>query len=313
MKIKLLSVFLLVLLCQNVSFAQCTFGNQPFNATVQSICYNTEVISPNVGEVATVGVTVGSFVAVNVIKGYTYSIKTTAADLGFIKRVTLFDSNATGTSLATAISTTNTTAISLPWTASFTGVLYVQFNNNSNACASSASVDTIAIAFTGGKNAVDSETAYGTNNWIGHVYNFSNTVGVPPSDANAFANYLGYFNQSNTVTGTTTSFSQGYGGTDTCFAYTADGTSATFRTDTYAVKYKMRSTLTGCYLVKIDGDDGVRLTVDGVKVFDKWIQQATTTYDNVLIYLDASNNGGTGSDLMFEYYKRMEGMFPILQ
>ncbi|WP_264565881.1 fibronectin type III domain-containing protein [Flavobacterium sp. N3904] len=309
MKLKLLSVLLILLLCQSASFAQCTFANQPFIATptVQSICYNTEVISPNVGEVATAGVTVGTYVAVNVIKGYTYAIKTTNTDLGFIKRVTLFESTATGTSLATAISSTNTTAISLGWTATFTGVLYVQFNNDSNACAASTSADTITIAYTGGNDTGDSQLAYGVNSWIGHVYNFSNTVGVPPNDANAFSNYLGYFNQTNTVTGTTTSFSQNYGGSDTCFPYVADGAPATFRTDTYAVKYRMRSTLNGCYLVKIDGDDGVRLTVDGVKVFDAWIQQGTATYDNVLVYLDASKNGGTGTDLLFEYYEKNGG------
>jgi hypothetical protein len=295
MKLKLLFFVFLALLCQNVSFSQCAFANQPFNASVQSICYNTEVISPNVGEVVTTAVTVGTYVAVKVIKGYSYAIKTTNSDLGFMKMVTLFDSNATSVSLASATATANNTAISLAWTASFTGTLYVQFNNNSNGCASSTSADAITIAYTGGNNTSDSQTTYGIDTWTAHVYNFSNTAATPPSDAIAYNNYLGYFNVG------TQNFAQNFGGSDTCFPYTANDVSANFRTDTFAIKYKMQSTLTGCYLVNVRGDDGVRLTIDGVKVLDRWVQQSPTDYGNVLVYLNGSSN------LLLEYYEKNGG------
>ncbi|MDX6180810.1 T9SS sorting signal type C domain-containing protein [Flavobacterium sp. Fl-77] len=293
----LLSAVLIIFISQNVQ-SQCGYGgNSRQSGTTQSICYNRENSATNVALVNFANVDIRQHVRVNVIQGLTYTFTTSATDYGFIKRLTLYD--ASGDFIVQGNASANNTGVSLNWTATYTGEVRVQFNDNANCGNSANNTVTITAAYTGGSNSSDSQTAEGTNSWIGHVYDFSNsTVAVPPSDANAFANYLGSFNQANAVTGTTTAFSQSYGGTDNCFAFTAGGTTQSFRTDTFAVRYRMTSTLVGCYMVTIAGDDGVRLYVDGVKVFDAWTQQSSTTYQNVLINLTGN------SKLVFDYYEK---------
>ena len=281
-------------------FAATLFG------TTQSICYNREISGTNIGGVSFSNVPVERYVAINVISGVQYRIATTATDKGFIKRLTLFNGSNTTTALTTTNASLATTAATIDWTATFTGVLYVVFNTAN--CQSNVAQDDITVSYIGGNNTADNQTAYGTDSWIGHVYNFSDSAGVSPlSDTDAFASYLGYFTQANTVSGTTISFNNDYNtstSTTTCFPFVAGSTPQSFYTETFAVKYRMRSSLTGCYLVNVDGDDGVRLTVDGVKILDAWVQQGITPYTNVLIYLDATKNGGTGSELLFEYYEK---------
>jgi hypothetical protein len=294
----LFSVVLIIFISLNVQ-SQCGYGgNSRQSGTTQSICYNRENSATNVALVNFINVDVRNHVRVNVIQGLTYNLSTSATDYGFIKRLSLYD--ASGNFMVQGTASANNTGVTLNWTATYTGELRIQYNDDAN-CGNSSnnSKVTITATYTGGSNTADSQTAEGTNSWIGHVYDFSNaTVAVPPSDANAFANYLGSFTQVNTVTGTTTSFSQSYGSSDNCFAFTAGGTAQTVRTDTFAVRYRMTSTLVGCYMVTISGDDGVRLYVDGVKVFDAWTQQSSTTYQNVLVNLTGS------SKLVFDYYEK---------
>ncbi|WP_264531645.1 T9SS sorting signal type C domain-containing protein [Flavobacterium sp. N502540] len=290
-----------------INYGQCNFGGTQFGSTT-SICYNREVSGTNVGGVTFSNVPLARYVAVNVIQGLTYTISATSTSTGFRKRITLFNSSSTGTNVGTARASADDTAATITnWTATFTGVLYVQYNNSGNCNSASTGSNTqanISVVFTGGSNSVDSQSAKGTNSWIGHVYDFSDgsEVPVPPSNADAFANYLGYFNQVNTVTGSTTAFSQGFGGNDTCFSFTAVGTSQSIRTDTFAVRYRMLSTLTaGCYFVSITGDDGVRLYVDGVLVLNEWNQQSSAAFQNVLVRLTGN------SDLVLEYYEKNGG------
>ncbi|TAF59226.1 MAG: hypothetical protein EAZ58_13825, partial [Flavobacterium sp.] len=107
---------------------------------------------------------------------------------------------------------------------------------------------------------------------------------------------------SNTVSGSTISFNNNYGGENNCYSFTAGGTTHSFRTDTFAVRYRMNTTATvypaGCYLVNITGDDGVRLYIDGILVLNSWRQQSSTPYNNVLVYLNGS------SQLVFDYYEK---------
>nr|WP_254598230.1 T9SS sorting signal type C domain-containing protein [Flavobacterium sp. 7E] len=64
----------------------------------------------------------------------------------------------------------------------------------------------------------------------------------------------------------------------------------------------MRSTrAAGCYFLNVNGDDGVRVYVDGVLVFNKWKQQANTSYCNNLIYLNGN------SDIVLDYYEHQVG------
>ena len=284
------------------NYGQCNFGGSLVNTTPQSICYNRELISgTNVGGFTFTNVPLGNYVAVNVIQGLTYTISATT-NRTFVKRITLFNSANTTLNIGTAVAADNNSSATLTnWAAPFTGVLYIRYTNNGNCSDTSSASSNISVIFTGGSNNFDSPLAQGTDTWIGHVYDFSNatSVPIPPADTDAFSNYLGSFSQPNTVSGTTTSFTQNFGGDDVCFPFTAAGTSQTLRTDTFAVRYRMRSTLAaGCYFVKVTGDDGVRLFVDGVKVFDAWTQQSSSIYDNVLVYLTGN------SDLVFEYYEK---------
>ena len=273
--------------------------------TAQTICYNREVLSPptasNVGGVTYAAVPFNHYVTLNVIQGLQYRIATTASDIGLVKKITLYNNAAPVTALSSTSASSTTSSASLDWTASFTGVLRIEFTATN--CQTNANTDTLTATFIGGTNTVDNSNLAGTNSWIGHVYDFSNTsVAVPPTDANAFANYLGSFTQSNTVSGSTISFNNNYSNDNTCYSFIAGGTPHSFRTDTFAVRYRMNTTAAvypaGCYFVNITGDDGVRLYIDGVLVINSWRQQSPTPYDNVLVYLNGS------SQLVFDYYEK---------
>ncbi|MGL2999901.1 T9SS sorting signal type C domain-containing protein [Flavobacterium sp. RSSB_23] len=271
-----------------------------------TICYNREVASPNVGGVTFSAVPFNRYVTLNVIQGLQYRIATTASDIGLVKKITLYNNAAPATALSSSSASSTTSSASLDWTASFTGVLRIEFTATN--CQTNPNTDTLTATFIGGSNTADNPNLAGTDSWIGHVYDFTNNpdiVPVPPSDANAFANYLGSFTQSNTVSGSTISFNNNYGGENNCYSFIAGGTAHSFRTDTFAVRYRMNTTPTvypaGCYLVNIAGDDGVRLYIDGVLVFNSWRQQSTTNYNNVLVYLNGS------SQLVFDYYEKNGG------
>lgn len=59
----------------------------------------------------------------------------------------------------------------------------------------------------------------------------------------------------------------------------------------------MTTSRSGCYLVNLRSDDGIRLSVDGVTIFNRWVDQAPTIYQNVLLPLT------NGSQLVLEYYE----------
>jgi hypothetical protein len=72
-------------------------------------------------------------------------------------------------------------------------------------------------------------------------------------------------------------------------------------TDKFGVRYRMQSNKTGCYLVSMNGDDGFRLYVDGVLVFNSWSDKGNTVFGSVLIYLTGT------SELVFDYYENGGG------
>ncbi|TAF60199.1 MAG: hypothetical protein EAZ58_13365, partial [Flavobacterium sp.] len=280
----------------------CTVTTTSFGTT-QTICYNREVISPNVGGITYSAVPFNRYVTLNVIQGLQYRIATTAIDIGLVKKITLYNNGSPATALSSSSASSTTTSASLDWTASFTGVLRIEFTATN--CQTNTNTDTLTATFIGGSNTVDNPNLAGTNSWIGHVYDFTNNpdiVPMPPSDANAFANYLGSFTQTNTVSGSTISFNNNYGGENNCYSFTAGGTAHSFRTDTFAVRYRMNTTAAvypaGCYFVNITGDDGVRLYIDGTLVLNSWRQQSATPYNNVLVYLNGS------SQLVFDFYEK---------
>lgn len=274
-------IILLLFLFSLNSYGQCSFvGGTAFGST--QICYDSN------RPAQFTNVPLGSYVSVNVIEGLSYTISMFNYDSSYKKRISIYDSNNTGTTLTYNDAVVNQDQAVINWTAAFTGTVHIQYNDASNCFLKGGKTVAIKVMNTGGSNTADLQTAAGTNSWIGHIYDFAQSVGVPPADNDTFANYLGYFLQPNTVSGSTNSFVQYYGGSDFCFPFTAAGISQTVRTDSFAVRYRMNTTPSvypaGCYMVKIVGDDGVRLYVDGILVFDAWKIQAANTYENILIH-----------------------------
>lgn len=126
------------------------------------------------------------------------------------------------------------------------------------------------------------ETSFGTNNWIGYVYDGEN---------NFVNNYRGsYVEPSET-------FDQNFGGDAVIFAI--DGCDVL--TEAFSVRYKSTQTFAcGAWDITIGGDDGVRLFIDDELVIDGFAIQAYTTYTD-RIYLDGSHL------LVLEYYDRSAG------
>ena len=128
------------------------------------------------------------------------------------------------------------------------------------------------------------QTTYGTNSWIGYVYN--------PASYGAFTNYIGYvtenetFNRSHTnVTGATENL---------CYN----------PSDLFTIRYKMNKTFpAGWYNFTVGGDDGVRLSINGGSTWlvNGWALQGYTTYSSGDVYLDGNYN------LVFEYYENTGG------
>lgn len=59
----------------------------------------------------------------------------------------------------------------------------------------------------------------------------------------------------------------------------------------------MHSTKKGCYRVNFYGDDGIRLKMDDVWVFNRWVLQGPTSYNEVLLNFTGNSN------LIFDYYE----------
>ena len=135
----------------------------------------------------------------------------------------------------------------------------------------------------------DSQARAGSDSWIGHVYKRSGT-GNSPADANAFASYYG------TITGTET-FNELFGGTQICFPVAASESARTVYSEYFSVRYRMGSTKSGIYLADIGSDDGARLTVDGTKVYDRWIDRSYIADLKILFQLDGTSN------LLFDFYE----------
>jgi len=128
-------------------------------------------------------------------------------------------------------------------------------------------------------NSTDNENAAGTDSWIGHVY-----------DGIIFNSYIGHYTE-------TESFNESFTGSNTCFNVVSNGTTRSIFTDVFSVRYRMNSSKRGLYVVDLGSDDGGRLTVDGVMVYNNWVYQSFTLKPTVLINLTGS------SSLQYEYFE----------
>jgi len=128
-----------------------------------------------------------------------------------------------------------------------------------------------------------SQTLAGTDTWIGHVYDGTN-----------FNSYYGTMNSSDLPTIT---FDHNFGAAATCFPFNNGGSPRSIQTETFSIRYRMNSTLKGLFAVELGSDDGSRLTIDGLKIYDNWVDQGFTFRSNVLIRLSGS------SPLLYEFYE----------
>lgn len=249
--------------------------------------------------VTTNTVNAGQYVLVNVIQGYNYTVSVGNA-FSTNENLTILDSS--DKNLSPPINATGQNGTSVSWTSSVSGQVKVLL---SSSCANSGAAGGVLslTVNTTGRNTLDDSTIAGVDKWRGHIYNY--TTSAPPGGASpspaappsntpfTAAEYEGYYDEpSETIT-------QDFGGSDVCFPVFSGGVQrGTIRTERFAVRYRMNSKrAAGCYFATIKGDDGVRLYVDGVKVFDQWQEQGATTYGSLLIYLNGNSN------LIMDYYE----------
>lgn len=271
------------------SRAQCTGGTNS-NVTVTP-CYGEETNSSSIP--------VGRYLTLNVVKGVHYQVQT-CDNTDWNTALTV--QNTSGNALAVSSgSNFNNNGCGNQSTLTFqsphTGTvrIYLTRSNGSNSCLTSGS-NTSAITITPVNsntsiNTADDAASAGTNTWTGHVYN-RNDAGMQPSDANAFTRYTGYTSEAETFTET-------FGGDNVCFDIQSQSANRIrLNSEYFAVRYRMQSTRPkGCYVADLRADDGIRLTVDGVKVFDRWIEQSAADYTKVFFSLTGSSN------LLMEYYE----------
>lgn len=154
---------------------------------------------------------------------------------------------------------------------------------NAGGCESSR----VQVTATYPANSPDSQTTAGTNTWIGHVYDGTNqSVAYNGS----FTNYFGYSTEPET-------FNEGFGGATNCYGINSSLGSRSIYTETFSVRYRMNSTRKGLYTVDLGSDDGSRLAVDGVLVYNNWGDQAFSSKPGVLINLTGS------SSLVYDFYE----------
>ncbi|MCW0484835.1 GEVED domain-containing protein [Gaoshiqia sediminis] len=160
---------------------------------------------------------------------------------------------------------------------------------NSSGCESTRT----QVSVTFPSLSPDDPNLAGTDSWIGHVYKRLDAVAAPPSDADAFTNYYGHTTE-------TELFDRDFG--TSCFAVITDGETNEMYPEYFAVRYRMTSSREeGIYLVNIGSDDGTRLTVDGDKVYDRWVQRGYTTDSKILFELTGTSN------LMLEFFESAGG------
>ncbi|MEZ4906844.1 MAG: PA14 domain-containing protein [Saprospiraceae bacterium] len=259
-----IGIFLLFLFGLSMSLqAQCSGGSQV--GSLQTPCNDQ---SNNVGAISYT-----KYIAVNVVKGVNYKFSNGSG-------ITLYN-DATNTQVA------YTSGSSISYTSEFTGILRVY------SCSFWWPQTITFEATNQGSNTEDNQSDCGADSWIGHMYKRMDSNASAPSNANAFTSYVGYFTESET-------FSENFGASQNCFAtYSAGSNRINTYTEYFAVKFCNQSVRPkGAYIISaITADDGVRLSVDGTLVMNKWVQQSATTYSKILF--EHSGN----SQLLLEYYE----------
>jgi len=235
----------------NEIHAQCT-GSTQFSTTKIpcSGLINTVISVPKL-----------RYIKVNVVNGVNYTFSSTRSGITLRNDS---NNNLVG----------NTTGSSISYTSTFSGLIRVY-----NCTAPDLTATVSYIANNTGSNIQDSQLACGTNNWIGHVYKrLDNSLVTSPSNANAFTSYIGYINEPEI-------FSEGFGGNTNCFPTISNNVNViNTYSEFFAIKFCNQSVKPkGAYVLSsLTTDDGLRIYAAGTLVFDRWIHQTPTTYNNIL-------------------------------
>ena len=277
--------------------AQCTYTGSPTQVGGQIIFCVDNTNTQNINNV-----NAGQYLLVNVVSGFTYTFSVGNVFNG--KEYLTILNAVTNSAVAPAAFVSGGSGCSLTWTANFSGQIKVLLSakscDNDNTTGG-----TITAVLNSVGNNFDSQTAFGTNTWVGHVYNYTggsqpggNASPAAPTASTPFssAEYVGNYAVA------TENFTEGFGGGDTCFPVFSNGTIRTnIYTSQFAVRYRMKSTKVGCYLINANADDGVRIYVDGALVMSQWQDQGPTDYNNVLVYLNGN------SDIVLDFYENGGG------
>jgi hypothetical protein len=181
----------------------------------------------------------------------------------------------------------------LNWTSTVAGNYFIHFNTNSS-CGTNTNCRTTSLIAT--CTAPGDQISYGTNQWIGYVYQHTNNGN--PSPAFQTAQYKGFETRpeifdANWGTGAIS-------GVNICGSYN----------DRFHIRYKMTKNFpAGNYIFHVGGDDGYRLSIDGGATWlinnysDHGYQVSTVTAalsGNVNLVLEYYENGGDAR-VTFDY------------
>jgi hypothetical protein len=295
-------ILLLLFIIPFFANGQCNYPASATSVGTYTFCID------NTNTLTTPTVAAGRYALVNVVQGfaYTFSVGNVFSVAPASEIISVYDaSNNAGLISSTGVNGASVTN----WTATLSGqvkVLLSRGGSAPSACTNDGSAGgALTLTLNNVGNTQDSQTVFGTNQWVGHVYNW--TGGVPPGGASpsspssttpfSNAQYVGYYNI------LTETINESFGGNTNCFNVLSDGVNRTnIHTERFAVRYRMKSTrAAGCYFLNVNGDDGVRVYVDNVLVFNQWKEQGDTPYCNNLIYLNGN------SDIILDYYENAGG------
>lgn len=221
-------------------------------------------------------VTFQNYFVIYVVSGINYRINSTRNGITLVNH-------------ATGVLIQHTTSNVINYTATFSGTMRI-YNCNVNS-TSNANISFTATNLA--SNDTDNQNNCGSNDWIGHIYKRLDATAGPPSDPNAFTSYIGYFKENE-------SFTELFGGNTNCFqTFSNSNNWINTYTEFFAVRFCNQSVKpAGAYIISsVTADDGVRINVDGNLIMNRWIEQAPTTYNNILF-----NHTGN-SQLKLEYYE----------
>ncbi|CAM2772035.1 hypothetical protein SAMN05444143_104178 [Flavobacterium succinicans] len=266
------------------NYGQCAYptGATQVGSTIIYCIDNSGTISNNVPA--------GRFVLLNVVQGFTYRFRVDDNFGGTNNNEIVSIYNAANNNGLTT--SAGSGGVDFNWTATLSGQVKVLISRGGTApsgCVNDGSGPArLRINLNSIGNSIDSQTAFGTDTWRGHIYNAGGVSPEPFTNAN----YAGYYDVASET------IAESFGGYTACFPVFSQGSQrASMYTEGYAVRYRMKTTKSGCYFVNFRGDDGIRLTLNGTSVFDRWVEQGPTNYSSVLVRLDGDD------DFVLDYYE----------